>query len=336
MHVVAITGPRQCAIVERPEPRVRDNYVLIKVHVAPMCTEVQQYKTGQPTDALGHEAAGEVVEVATPGRFRVGDRVVVMPQDGCGRCRLCLSGEHVHCVSPRRPLEVCDSPTGRATYAQFLIQQDWLLFPVPEDLTYEEAAMACCGLGPTFNACRRMRVDATDTVLVSGVGAVGMGAIINAKFRGARVIALESHPWRRSKALDLGAEAVLDPTDPEVIDQVLALTDGEGVTASIEASSASTAPALVVKAARRRGKIASVGWGGPVNFADIVAKGLEIHGVWHWNHLQDADAMLATLRGTRRSIQELVTHRLPMSEVKTAWEIQITGECGKIILDPWR
>lgn len=186
MKVVAITGPSQCALVDRPDPIVQDNYVRVKILAAPLCTEVGQYRAGQVTDCIGHEAAGEVVEVAQPGRVKVGNHVVVMPQNGCGVCDLCLAGEHIRCRNPRDPSAVTGSSTGRATYAQFCIQQDWLLYPVPDDVPIDHAAMACCGLGPTFHACQLMAVGAQDTVLISGLGAVGLGGLVNARVRGAR------------------------------------------------------------------------------------------------------------------------------------------------------
>ena len=335
MKAVAITGEQQCELVDRPDPTIRANYVKVKIHSTPMCTEFHGYREGRLTDQLGHEAAGEVVEVAQPGRVKVGDRVVVMPGSGCGKCSLCLSGEQIHCEQPIKAAEVCGTTTGRSTYAQYCIQQDWLLVPIPDDLSYDHASMACCGLGPSFNAVHTMNVNSFDTVLVSGLGPVGLGAVVNARFRGARVIALEAHPWRAQLARSLGVEAVIDPEAEGALDQIKALTGGRGADKSVEASSAEQAPAFLVQATRRKGQLASVGWGGPINARDIVGRGLTIHGAWHWNHLQDVEAMLSTIRGSRLLLEKYITHRFPMSRVKDAWELQLTRECGKIILHPW-
>jgi L-iditol 2-dehydrogenase len=228
MNVVAITGKRTCEIVERPDPRIKGDFVKVAIRSAPMCTEWHAYQNGSISDSLGHEAAGEVVEVAQPGRVAVGDRVVVMPQYGCGRCGLCLSGEHIHCRQPVDPYRFCESQTGNATYAQFCIKQDWLLVPIPEDISYDHAGMACCGLGPTFNAMQQMGVNALDTVLISGLGAVGLGAVVNARCRGARVIALESNQYRASLAKALGVEAVIDPGSEQRLERILELTAGCG------------------------------------------------------------------------------------------------------------
>lgn len=335
MKVVTISGPRECSLVERADPVIKDNYVLVKNLVAPMCTEVQDYLAGHVSDCLGHEAAGEVVEVSRPGRVRVGDRVVVMPQNGCGGCDLCLSGEHIRCRTPRDPASVTRSLTGRGTYAQYCMQQDWLLYPVPEDIPIDHASMACCGLGPTFSAMQMMGVGPRDTVLISGLGAVGLGGVVNAHLCGARVIGLETNPWRASLAKRLGAEEVLDPRSDEVLAQIQDLTGGRGADKSVEASSAPGAADLLVKATRINGEITSVGWGGPVQAKDIVARGVTVRGAWHWNHLRDAEAMRAMLRAAGPLLERLITHRLPMSRVREAWELQMTGHCGKIILDPW-
>ena len=215
MQVVAISGPRQCALVERPDPKIAEDFVIVKIHSAPMCTEYKAYKDGQPTDRIGHEAAGEVVAVAQPGRVKVGDRVAVMPQYPCGKCSLCYAGDYIHCENTINPLALCDSETGTATYAQYCIKQDGLLLPIPDGVSYDHGAMACCGLGPSFGAMQYMQVDGFDTVLVVGLGPVGLGGVINGVYRGARVIGVDPNPHRARLALELGAAAVVNPEDPD-------------------------------------------------------------------------------------------------------------------------
>lgn len=334
MKVVAITGKQACEVVDRPDPRIRNDFVKVAIRAAPMCTEWHAYRDGSIGDSLGHEAAGEVVEVAQPGSVAVGDRVVVMPLYGCGRCSLCLSGEHIHCQQPVDPYRLCESETGRATYAQFCIKQDWLLVRIPEDISYDHASMACCGLGPTFNAMQQMGVKALDTVLISGLGPVGLGAVVNARCRGARVIALEGNAYRASLAKALGVEAILDPGDAHRLERILELTGGHGVDKSLETSSSEAAPAFLIQATRRKGQVASVGWGGPMLARDIVGKGLTVHGVWHWNHFRDTQAMFSTIRHSRAMLEKVITHVFPMRDVQKAWELQMTGNCGKIILHP--
>ena len=73
--------------------------------------------------------------------------------------------------------------------AQLMLKPDWLLRKVPKDVPDDYAALACCGLGPTFGAIQRMAVSSYDTLLITGLGPVGLGGVVNGVYRGARVIA---------------------------------------------------------------------------------------------------------------------------------------------------
>jgi L-iditol 2-dehydrogenase len=337
MKVVTITGEKQCGLVEKPDPKARANIVVVKIHVTPMCTEYKAYKSGWKSESLGHEAAGEVIEVAQPCRVKVGDRVVVMPVDGCGVCPLCMDGEYIHCQHPIKVLEITGSEAGRATYAQKLIKSDWQLLPIPDGMSYEHASMACCGLGPTFGAMQLMEVNAYDTVVITGLGPVGLGGVMNGVVRGARVIGVEAHPYRAKLAKELGAAEVLDPNDKDVLAKLMALTRGVGVDKAVDCSGVASAQRLLIDAARRKGQVAFVGEAGELTIKvsdDMIRKGLRLHGAWHWN-LSDAPRMFETIRRAGKLVDKVITHGFPMSRVKEAWELQLTGECGKVMLYPW-
>jgi L-iditol 2-dehydrogenase len=337
MKVASITGERACGLVEKPDPRPAGDRVVVKILAAPMCTEYKLYAAGHRADCLGHEAAGEVVEVAQPGKAAVGDRVVVMPQYPCGRCPLCLAGEYIHCTQGGDPLADTGNVAGVATYAQYLIKSDWLLVPIPDAISTEHAAMACCGLGPTFGAMQRMQVNALDTVLITGMGPVGLGGVINGVFRGARVIAVESHPYRAALARELGAGAVIDPQDEDAREQILALTDGVGVEKGVDCSGAAQAQRLLIDAAQRRGQVAFVGEAGELTLHvsnDLIRKGLTLHGQWHYNRA-DTPRILQVIRRSKPALDRLITHTFPMHRLQDAFELQLTGNCGKVVLKPW-
>ncbi len=337
MKVAAITGVKQGGTVEVPEPKIRDNFVRIKIHVAPMCTEYKAYSDGRTSQSLGHEAAGEVVEVAQHGRVKVGDRVVVMPMWPCGKCWLCQRGEYIHCQNTVDPLEFCGSETGAATYAQYMIKQDWQLVPMPDGMSYEHACMACCGLGPTFGAMQYMDVGRFDTALITGMGPVGLGGVINAVYRGATVVAVESHPYRKDLAAKLGAAHVVDPKDPQALQKVMELTGGIGVDKAVDCSGVPAAQRFLIDAVRRHGTVSLVGEGGelPVYVSkDMIRKGLNLRGSWHWN-LADAPRMMKLIAEVRDSLDQQITHTFPLGRVQEAWELQLTGNCGKVLLYPW-
>ncbi|MCZ7648534.1 MAG: zinc-binding dehydrogenase [Planctomycetota bacterium] len=336
MKTAAILGPREAGLADVPDPKPVEDLVLVKVHVAPMCTEYKTFIEGKPGDCHGHEAAGEVAALAQPGRVDAGQRVVVMPQYPCGRCALCLQGEYIHCQHNRDIAKRTGSKAGTATMAQYLLKPDWLLIPIPGGVSYEHASMACCALGPSFGACERMRVGAMDTLLVTGLGPVGLGAVVNGRHRGARVIGIESNPYRAKLARELGAE-VLDPGAKDLAEQLRARTDGRGADAAIDCAGVPSAQLLCLEALRRRGQLCFVAQSGeltvPVSKL-ILQKGLSLHGQWHYN-LGDAPKLMRMIQDCGAALDKLITHTFPMSKIQEAWEVQASGQCGKVLLKPW-
>ena len=339
MKRVAVLGKEQAGL-EAVEPlRAKDNWVVIKVHVAPMCTEYKAFAAGLSRHAIGHEAAGEVVEVAQAGRVKVGERVVVMPMNACGKCALCLDGDYIHCQDGIDFAALHGRSDGIGTMAQYLLKQDWMLVPIPDCMSYERAAMACCGLGPTFGAFQTMNVDRHDTLLITGLGPVGLGGVINARYRGARVIGVESNAYRASLALELGAEAVVNPLDSEALQQILELTlDGRGVDKAVDCSGVVAAHRLCIDAARRKGQVAFVGECSddtPLRISsDMIRKGLRLVGSWHFN-MADTPRMMTMIGELGGELDKLITHRYALADIQNAWETQLSGQCGKVILQPW-
>jgi threonine dehydrogenase-like Zn-dependent dehydrogenase len=130
MKKAVIVGMRQAARGEVPQPKAKENWAVVKVHAAPMCTEYKSFLSGGPAEFLGHEAAGEVVEVAQPGRVKGGDRVVGMPRYACGECALCQSGDYIHCEHNPDMEAFLGTREGRpTTYAQYLIQAGLAVCP---------------------------------------------------------------------------------------------------------------------------------------------------------------------------------------------------------------
>jgi L-iditol 2-dehydrogenase len=337
MKTVVIRSHRRVEIIDQEIPKPRENFAVVKVRTAPMCTEFYHYRDGTESLCLGHEAAGEVVDVARPGRVKVGDRVVVMPQFPCGKCELCLDGDYIHCEHTVDPYEICSCSSGKATYAQYALKQDWLLLPIPDSMSYDEASMACCGLGASFGAVNRLDIQDSDTVLVTGLGPVGLGAIINCRARGARVIGLARNPWRAKLALELGAEAVVNPDDEDGLRRIKAMTGGRGADKAIECSGGVRYQLDCIHGTRRKGQVAFVGESKDLTLNvsdDLIRKGLTLYGSWHWN-LKDAPRMMATIAANKAAIGKLVTHKFALGDAEEAFKLQMSGACGKVLLHPW-
>lgn len=339
MKQVAILGERQAGLVEVPDLEPIEDWALVKIHAAPMCNEYHSFDSGNRSSGLGHEAAGEVVEIAQPGKVEVGDRVVVQPQYPCGKCRLCVSGEYIHCEDGYNFKEFTGRGNGGSTMAQFILKPSWILSKIPDDVSYEHASLACCALGPSFNAFEKMDVNSFDTVLITGIGPVGFGAITNARYRGARVIAVESIPWRVEHAKKMGVVAVIDPSAEDAVQQIRDLTpDERGVDCALDCSGNPLAHRLCIDATRRRGQVAFVGQSGSRETAlnisrDMIGKGISLHGAWHYN-LSQFPRLVNVIQNSDL-LNLLISHVFPMSEIQAAFEASSSHESAKIILKPW-
>jgi L-iditol 2-dehydrogenase len=315
--------------VEAKMPEIPADSALIKVHVAPMCAEYKGFLGGNISDCLGHEAVGEVVEIPNPGRIQVGDRVVAMPLFGCGTCEYCLSGDYILC---EKSLETPD-----ATMSQYIVKPTFILRKIPDGVSYEKASLACCGLGPSFGAFQKMNLSAFDTVLITGLGPVGLGAIINARYRGARVIAVESNSYRAALALELGADAVIDPRDPEALSKIVELSGKSGPDFAVDCSGVPAAHRLCIDAVRKKGTVAFIGESfneTPLGISrDMIRKGLNLFGSWHYN-LNDFPKIMQIIENSPL-VDKLITHVYPMSQIQEAFEVSASQQAAKILLKPW-
>ena len=326
----------QC--IERPVPAARGDWVLVKLLSVPMCNEYHGYAEGKAAGVLGHEAAGVVEDPAASGRFKAGDRVAVMPQLPCGHCRICLEGEYIHCRQQRAAEAELEGDAAVGTFAQYMLKPADQLVPVPDAMPLDHAAMACCGLGPSFGALERMQVDGDAALLVSGLGPVGLGAVINGRHRKSLVVASDPNPWRRQLALDLGADHVIDPSRDGALAEVMDLTGGRGADVTVECSGTVPGQEFCIEAAAVKGRVAVVGsskghasvhLGGTILF-----KGLTIIGSWHYNRAW-THRLLDQIGLVGDSIDRMITHRFALTNLKEAWELQCTGQCGKVVLQPW-
>jgi len=158
---------------------------------------------------------------------------------------------------------------------------------------------------------------------VTGLGPVGLGAVANARFRNARVIGVEPMPWRRERAMQMGAEAVFAPDEPDLVDKIRAIAVGGGVSCALECSGR----LFVTAAVHRRGPPARArsvcGRGrrrpGHTGEPDLLRKGLTIVRLVALQHgrLLEGDA------GNQQSplIDLLVSHVMPMSQIQAGFEL---------------
>ena len=337
MKKAVIWGERRAGLVNAPDPQPKADWVVVKVHASAMCTEYKAFLAGRPSDMIGHEGAGEVFALAQPGRVNVGDRVVVLPQYPCGTCPLCVAGDYAYCEHNYDFEAFMGTREGSATFAQYVVKPSWLLPPIPDGMSYEQATMAIDGIGASYGAFQAIDLGAFDTLLITGLGPVGLGAIVNARFRGARIIGVEPVPWRAERAQQMGAEIVFHPSDDQLVERIRERTGDIGVDCAVDCSGRVEAERLCIDATRRRGRVAFVGECSQdlaIRVSpDMIRKGLIVAGSWLYNQADYLRVMQVIQESPLMDL--LVSHVMPMSQIQEAFELQATGECAKVVLRPW-
>ncbi len=223
-----------------------------------------------------HEVSGTVAALG-PGvsGLAVGDRVVVEPFIGCGRCYPCRAGKPNCCVNLR--IVGVHQDGG---FAQSLVAPAANLHPVPAGLSLFEASFAePVAIG--VQGCNRGEVSSADAVLVLGAGPIGLACAEVARARGARVLVTDLNEDRLAVARDLGLATV--EGGEGLLDRVLALTDGEGMPVVMEATGAVPAIEATVDLVAAAGRIVVLGLvpkgrGVTLPGLDLTRKEVTLHG----------------------------------------------------------
>lgn len=313
-----------------PDPVPHGSWVVVKVESTPICgSDKNAYLSPTPIRNAGHEGTGVVVGTTGSSLLKEGDRVILNPLSGCGECRYCRTGNYIYC--PQKP-------EWTSHFAEYTLVQDFVCTPLPEDIDFDLGSLACCALGPGMGSVRRMNVRAFDKVLITGMGPVGLGALALSKFLGAYVIAVESEPYRVQLAREMGADVVLDPRDPDILQQVQAVDARTPLLKAIECSGNSKAERLCIDALEPLGMLSCCGENHteiPIRVSeDFIRKGLTMMGNWHCS-TYDAQSMYAILRRSP-VVGKIITHRYGFSRVQEAFDQFMTGNTGKVIINPWQ
>jgi len=329
MKAVA-TGRGKAWLVDLPVPRPEGHQVIVKIHSSPICgSNLGAFRGDGEWINEGHEGAGEVVAVAQSNLLQVGDRVALAPLNSCGRCKYCRSGDIIHCEN--RPLI-------HGNFAQYTKTSDVLCTVLPDDIDYDRGSLLGCCLGPAFNAVKRLNLRATDTVVVAGLGPVGLGAVALSAFFGADIVALDPEPYRRDLATRLGARCVLDPSAGSTSQELLEAIGGRGVLKAIECSGRPESERLLIDSAAVQASIAFVGENAgtiPISPSnDFIRKELTVFGCWHMNVL-DAPQLISFLRREHKAAQLLISHRFGFDQVQQAFDTFASRKTAKVLLKPW-
>ena len=230
----AFGGPERLRVEEVPAPdpeTLGPGDVLIRTHACGVCYhDIINRRGNLPRTSvpsiLGHEIAGEVVALgAEVSSFAVGDRVASVQRVHCNDCDVCEDQRPTLCKGGVFFGE--EIPGG---YAEYTVSPAQGLAPIPDSIPYAEASICACTIGTAIHVAQRGRVEARDTVLITGAsGGVGLHAIQVCKLAGARVIAVTSSPEKEKRLLDAGADAVIAAPELRFSRRAREITDGHGV-----------------------------------------------------------------------------------------------------------
>jgi threonine dehydrogenase-like Zn-dependent dehydrogenase len=343
MKGVVLPGNRQLEFREVPVPEPGYRQVLVRMKASSLCGSdlraiYRPIDQGSGPEAYrgviaGHEPCG-IIEQVGPGvtRFHAGDRVVIYHIAGCGLCPDCQGGWQISCSSEQRAAYGWQRDGG---HAEFLLAEERTLVPLPDELSYLDGAMVACGLGTAYAACLRAAVSGRDTVLVTGLGPVGLAAAMLCQALGARVVGTDSMPERRALAEQMQlADHVLAADAEDLQAQLLEATQGRGVEVAIDCSGNAEARRLCLEQAREWGRVVYVGEGGTVSFAPsplLIHKQLTLHGSWVCSVPQMIDLVEHLVRWNLHPDQ-LVTHRFSLDQAREAYEIFDGGKTGKVAI----
>ena len=287
------------------------------------------------TDTLGcvpgHEIAGRVAEVDRASFVKVGDRVILNTQVGCGHCDECRRGRVLFC-SEMKTAGVFGLDGGHSDYI-LIPEKDCL--PLPEDIPYDVASVIPDGVGVPYHTTSKLGVTSLDRVAVFGLGPIGLGMVLYLQFLGSEVIAIEPNAYRRNLAKELGADFVIDPASTDALSRVLEITSGTGVDKAIDCSSSSVTVGLALASVRKGGRVGLVGQkDSPVTIQDytrtIIHRELEVFSSCGYN-LGEYGSLIRLVQGGLPA-NKLITHRFPFREAPEAYKSFSAGNTGKVVL----
>ncbi|MDH7568225.1 MAG: zinc-binding alcohol dehydrogenase family protein [Armatimonadota bacterium] len=323
MKAFYITAPGQTEFREIPEPRPGRDEVLLRVRRVGFCgSDLNTYRGRNPMVTLprvpGHEVAAtiEAVGPEVPSRFRPGLNVTLSPYTSCGGCAACRRGRPNACQK-NQTLGV--QRDGALT--QYLAVPWSKLYP-SEKLSLNELALVE-PLTVGFHAADRGSVSGADTVVVLGCGAIGLGAVAGAAWRGARVVAVDIDDAKLALARQAGAAHAINSAQEDLHAALQRLT-GEGPDVVIEAIGLPATFRAAVEEVAYTGRVVYIGYAKePVSYETklFVQKELDIRG--SRNALGDFADVIALLETGRFPAAELVTRVVPFheaGEALRAWE----------------
>ncbi len=342
-----------------PIPQLKEGEALVKVVAAGVCgSDVHMWEGRDPRIRLpmipGHEGVGEIVELNGEKRdvlgnpLHSGDKVLWNRGMTCGHCYFCkvkktpslchyrwVYGIHTTCSDP---------PHLTGNYAEYLLLvPETDLFKIESDIDLKTFVPASCSGATAAHAFDLSGMEAGDSVLVQGVGPLGIFAIAFASFLGAsQIIALGGTEERLKMAQTFGATHLLNRHQlslKERREAVMALTQGRGVDCAFEMAGEPDALRESISLVRNGGACISAGFGEPHGtieldcFHDLNRKNLRLQGIWT-SDVRHTYMALQLILKRPKDFKSLITHAFPLEQANEALDTMKRKEAVKAVLLP--
>ncbi len=341
MKALSKPGPQPgFTLKDLPVPEIGPTDVLIRVEKAGVCgTDLHIYTWDswaqariRPPIVVGHEFMGTVAAVGDAVRLvRIGDRVSAEGHVVDLTCLLCRTGQAHICE--RVEIIGVDRDGAFAEYVAVPEYNVWKLDPAIPD----EFAAIFDPLGNAVHTVMSAGVS-VKSVAITGVGSIGLMAIPVARAAGASAVyAVDVNPAKLALAERLGADATFLAGRPEVVDEIKALTNGDGVDVLLEMSGSGSAIDAGLQMVRNGGTAALLGIPSDavnINLAErIIFKGLTVLGINGRRMFETWYQTQALVKSGRIDLRSIITHVLPYTQFDRAFELMRSGEAAKIVLD---
>ena len=266
MRAVTVYGPRDARMEEVSKPVARDNMLVMKVMRTGVCATDTSIYTGESSFIrsgeitfpcrFGHEWAGIVESVGEKvTKFKPGDRVYADNFTSCGVCETCQKGDYTNCPEGH---SVGTVNCWDGCYAEYMLMPEHHVYHLPDSVSMDEGALIEPG-SIAYDAFKNVMLTGDDTVVVYGTGAIGLICVWIAKYLGAgQVILVGRTEEKLKRALEVGADIVINSRKEDAVAKIKALTDGKGAGMMVETSGSASALNECILASRRYARISVI------------------------------------------------------------------------------
>lgn len=328
MIAAELIAARQFRLVEAPQREPGPGEIQVRVKSVGICgSDLHYYFEGGIGDTscvfpmvLGHEPSGEVLRAgAGVTGWGAGDRAILEPALYCYHCEFCMAGKHNVCEH----LRFLSTPSDPGFFREIVNLPTTNVIPLPPPLSFE-AGTLCEPLAVVMHSMKFADPRPGETVALFGAGPIGLLTLSVLKLSAAgRVYVVEPVAHRRELALQLGADAVIDPKAGDVVREIRRATGGRGVDMAIDCAAKGGSMNHALFVTRNAGRVVYTGIPSemvvPMEFHEMRRKELAIYNVRRSNH-ETHLAMRLLVEHPERFLP-ILTHQRPMERIAEAFDM---------------